>query len=121
MWSWTATRERLASVSVFVSSTPPLDISRYSFPAAKKALSIVEAGADSEVYGHGESLLRERLQRAEEARDAYSQENADLQAQLAEANAKIQELQAHITMIRQHTIGFILEQMEAAGPATSDV
>jgi RAS guanyl-releasing protein 3 len=44
-----------------------------------------------------------------------------LQAQLAEANAKIQELQAHITMIRQHTIGFILEQMEAAGPATSDV
>ena len=56
-----------------------------------------------------------------QARDAYSQENAELQAQLAEANAKIQELQAHITMIRQHTIGFILEQMSAAGPTTSDV
>lgn len=56
-----------------------------------------------------------------QARDAYSLENAELQARLAEANAKIQELQAHIAMIRQHTIGFILEQMNTAGPATSDV
>ena len=48
-------------------------------------------------------------------------ENAELQAQLAEAHAKIQELQAHIAMIRQHTFGFILEQMSTAGPTTSDV
>ena len=56
-----------------------------------------------------------------QARDAYRSENADLQARLAEANAKVQELQAHIAMIRQHTIGFILEQMNTAGPTSSDV
>ena len=92
---------------------------------------------EPELYGHGDSLLRECLQRAEEvridapvtvvhvsllqARDAYALENADLQAQLAEAKAKIQELQAYISMIRQHTIGFILEQMSTAGPSSSDV
>lgn len=56
-----------------------------------------------------------------QARDAYLTENAELQAQLAEAHAKIEELQAHISMIRQHTIGFILEQMSTAGPVSSDV
>ena len=105
-------------------------------PTAKKTDSVVEGGTDTELYLPADSLLRERLQRAEEvslsyglhqpifllqARDAYAQENAELQAQLAEANAKIQELQAHISMIRQHTIGFILEQMSTAGPTTSDV
>lgn len=47
-------------------------VSRYSSPAAKKALSMVEAGGESEVYGHGDSLLRERLQRAEEVSHGWS-------------------------------------------------
>lgn len=97
-----------------------VDCNKRKARKSKKTDSLVESG-ETELYGHGESLLRERLQRAEEARDAYSLENAELQARLAEANAKIQELQAHIAMIRQHTIGFILEQMNTAGPATSDV
>lgn len=63
-----------------------------------------------------ESSLKERLQRAEAARDALSVENRELQARLAEANAKVQQLQGHVAMIRQHTIGFILEQMNALNP-----
>lgn len=107
--------------------------------AAKKRDS--EAVAEhSELYCDDDTSLKERLQRAEEvrdysaalgncvqychcvqhtdaqARDALSAENAELQARLAEANAKIQELQAHIGMIRQHTIGFILEQMNTLNP-----
>ena len=35
--------------------------------SAKKTDSLVETG-ETELYGHGESLLRERLQRAEEVR-----------------------------------------------------
>lgn len=34
--------------------------------SAKKSDSLGETGAESEVYGHGDPLLRERLQRAEE-------------------------------------------------------
>ena len=56
-----------------------------------------------------------------QARDALSTENSELQARLAEAHAMIQEVQAHIAMIRQHNIGFILEQMNTMGPTSSDV
>lgn len=35
--------------------------------SAKKTDSLVESG-ETELYGHGDSLLRERLQRAEEVR-----------------------------------------------------
>jgi RAS guanyl-releasing protein 3 len=98
-----------------------VDCNRRKARKSKKRDSMLETGVESELYAHGDSLLKERLQRAEEARDAYALENGELQAQLAEANAKIQELQAHISMIRQHTIGFILEQMSTAGPTTSDV
>ena len=51
-----------------------------------------------------------------QARDALSAENTDLHAQLADANAKIQQLNGYIAMIRQHTIGFILEQMNTLTP-----
>lgn len=51
-----------------------------------------------------------------QARDALSAENTELHARLAEANAKIQELNGYIAMIRQHTIGFILEQMNTLQP-----
>lgn len=51
-----------------------------------------------------------------QARDALSAENRELHAKLAEANAKNQQLQAHIAQIRQHTIGFILEQMSTLNP-----
>lgn len=72
-----------------------------------------------ELYCDDDISLKERLQRAEEARDALSAENAELHAKLAEANAKIQQLQAHISQIRQHTIGFILEQMNTLNPQHS--
>lgn len=52
-----------------------------------------------------------------QARDALSAENAELLAKLAEANAKNHQLQSHIAMIRQHTIGFILEQMNTLNPS----
>ncbi len=51
-----------------------------------------------------------------QARDALSAENAELQAKLVEANAKIQQLQEHMGEIRRHTIGFILEQMNTLNP-----
>lgn len=63
-----------------------------------------------------ELSLKERLKRAEAARDALSAENAELHAKLAEANAKIQQLNGYIATIRQHTIGFILEQMNTLQP-----
>ena len=45
-----------------------------------------------------------------------SAENAELHAKIAEANAKIQQLNGYIATIRQHTIGFILEQMNTLQP-----
>ena len=46
-----------------------------------------------------------------QARDTLSAENADLCEQLREAKIKIHALQQHLEVIRSHTIGFILEQM----------
>ena len=46
-----------------------------------------------------------------QARDTLSAENADLREQLREAKIKIHTLQQHLEVIRGHTIGFILEQM----------
>ena len=67
MWLWTVTRESYERVSVcenYVTETSSLSLTD------KKSESLGEAGTepgtDSEVYGHGDSLLRERLQRAEE-------------------------------------------------------
>ena len=51
-----------------------------------------------------------------QARDALSAENSELLGKLAEANAKIQQLNGYIATIRQHTIGFILEQMNTLQP-----
>ena len=51
-----------------------------------------------------------------QARDALSAENAQLHARLSEANSRIQQLSAHVAMMRQHTIGFILEQMNTLSP-----
>lgn len=70
----------------------------------------------SDVYGDDDISVKERLARAEAARDALSAENSELLAKLAEANAKIHQLQSHIAVIRQHTIGFILEQMNTLNP-----
>ncbi|XP_064394333.1 RAS guanyl-releasing protein 2-A-like [Halichondria panicea] len=70
-----------------------------------------------ELYCDDDISLKERLQRAEVARDALSAENSELLAKLAEANAKIHQLQSHIAVIRQHTIGFILEQMNTLNPS----
>jgi len=46
-----------------------------------------------------------------QARDTLSAENAELHAQLEEVKVKIHALQQHLDVIRGHTIGFILEQM----------
>ena len=46
-----------------------------------------------------------------QARDTLSPENAKLREQLREAKVKIHALQQHVKVIRGHTIGFILEQM----------
>ena len=57
------TRERLGNVSVYL-STGSLT---FHPPLAKKSDSVGEGAEESEIYGHhGDSLLRERLQRAEE-------------------------------------------------------
>lgn len=53
----------------------------------------------------------ERLQRAEEARDALAAEVSEVKKENVELRAQILALQQHIGQIRQHTIGFILEQM----------
>ena len=45
-----------------------------------------------------------------------SAEKAELHAKIAEANAKIQQLNGYIATIRQHTIRFILEQMNTLQP-----
>ena len=62
------------------------------------------------LFDHFRSLYVHFLSYSQ-ARDALSAENAELLAKLAEANAKIQQLNGYIATIRQHTIGFILEQM----------
>ena len=46
-----------------------------------------------------------------QARDTLSADNAELREQLREAKVKIHALQQHLEVIRGHTIGFILEQM----------
>lgn len=46
---------------------PVAVITTLQLHSAKKTDSLVETG-ETELYGHGESLLRERLQRAEEVR-----------------------------------------------------
>ena len=48
-----------------------------------------------------------------QARDTLSAENAELHAQLEEAKVKIHTLLQHFDVIRGHTFGFILEQMNA--------
>lgn len=79
--------------------------------------SATTTAQSSELYCDDGMSLKERLARAETARDALSAENSELLAKLAEANAKIHQLQSHIAVIRQHTIGFILEQMNTLSPA----
>eukprot|EP00731_Ephydatia_muelleri_P022196 Em0014g787a len=75
----------------------------------------LDAGSDV-YYEDSTASLKERLERAEAARDALSAENAQLHARLSEANSRIQQLSAHVAMMRQHTIGFILEQMNTLSP-----
>lgn len=55
----------------------------------------------------------ERLLKAEESRDSLLVENASLSNQLDEADKKISILQEHLDVLRQHTVTFILEQMDA--------
>lgn len=94
-----------------------VDCSRRKEKKPKKSRSQNAVNPHSaELYCDDDISLKERLQRAEAARDALSVENAELQSRLAEANARIYQLQSHVAMIRQHTIGFILEQMNTLNP-----
>ena len=59
----------------------------------------------------GSLSLNEMLLVLFQARDTLSAGNAELHAHLEEARVKIHALQQHLDVIRGHTIGFILEQM----------
>lgn len=48
-----------------------------------------------------------------QARDSLLTENANLSSQLDEADKKINVLQDHLDLLRQHTVSFILEQMDS--------
>ena len=63
-----------------------------------------------------EKKLNTQTHTCTQARDALSAENNELVARLAEANAKIQQLTSHISSVRQHTITFILEQLNTLNP-----
>ncbi|KAH9488716.1 hypothetical protein Btru_059428 [Bulinus truncatus] len=67
---------------------------------------------DGEYYEE-QALLYERLIKAEEAREKLIEENARLRSKLDFANDQISLLKTHIGIIRQNTIAFILEQMDA--------
>ncbi|BFZ07017.1 hypothetical protein BsWGS_10056 [Bradybaena similaris] len=67
---------------------------------------------DGEYYEE-QALLYERLLKAEEAREKLTKENAHLRSRLELANDQISMLKSHIGVIRQNTIAFILEQMDA--------
>ncbi|XP_055956759.1 ras guanyl-releasing protein 3 isoform X1 [Patella vulgata] len=58
-------------------------------------------------------LLYDRWLKSEEAREQLIAENSQLRARLEVANDQILILKSHIGVIRQNTIAFILEQMDA--------
>ncbi|XP_019642508.1 PREDICTED: ras guanyl-releasing protein 3-like isoform X1 [Branchiostoma belcheri] len=68
---------------------------------------------DDEVFVEEDvGSLRERLRQSEEARAKLASENQTLQTELASAHDRIKLLQSHIGQIRQHTVSFILDQMD---------
>ncbi|GFR65011.1 Ras GTPase-activating protein-binding protein 2 [Elysia marginata] len=67
---------------------------------------------DGEYYEE-QALLYERLLKAEEAREKLIEENKHLRLKLDMASDQITLLKSHIGVIRQNTIAFILEQMDA--------
>lgn len=67
---------------------------------------------DGEYYEE-QALLYERLLKAEEAREKLAEENKHLRLKLDMASDQITLLKSHIGVIRQNTIAFILEQMDA--------
>ncbi|GFO32305.1 ras guanyl-releasing protein 3 [Plakobranchus ocellatus] len=67
---------------------------------------------DGEYYEE-QALLYERLLKAEEAREKLIEENKRLRLKLDMASDQITLLKSHIGVIRQNTIAFILEQMDA--------
>ena len=56
-----------------------------------------------------------------QARETLSAENDNLREQLREAKIKINALQQHLEVIRGHTIGFILEQMNTLHIETIEI
>ncbi|XP_031550693.1 ras guanyl-releasing protein 3-like isoform X2 [Actinia tenebrosa] len=79
---------------------------------------IKQPSVESLKLQNGESVsvpadFYERLLKAEESRDSLLVENANLSNQLDEADKKISILQEHLDVLRQQTVTFILEQMDA--------
>ncbi|XP_064622247.1 ras guanyl-releasing protein 3-like isoform X2 [Lineus longissimus] len=70
-----------------------------------------EASDAAEFYEDPNSLY-ERLVKAEEDRDKLHSENALLKCKLDVQGETINTLKSHIGLIRQHTITFILDQMD---------
>ncbi|KAK7104540.1 hypothetical protein V1264_019238 [Littorina saxatilis] len=82
--------------------------SSFRDPQGHREVTIV----DGEFYEE-QSLLYERLLKAEEAREKLMEENKRLRSRLDLASDQIVTLKTHIGVIRQNTIAFILEQMDA--------
>ena len=55
-----------------------------------------------------------------QARDILSAENVELHEQLQEPKVRVHALQQHLEVIRGHTIGFILEQMNTLRVETKE-
>ncbi|XP_041354197.1 ras guanyl-releasing protein 3-like isoform X2 [Gigantopelta aegis] len=58
-------------------------------------------------------MIYDRLVKSEETREKLMEENKKLRGRLEVANDQILTLKSHIGVIRQNTISFILEQMDA--------
>ncbi|XP_013386601.1 ras guanyl-releasing protein 3 isoform X2 [Lingula anatina] len=69
-------------------------------------------GINNEEFYEDPTSLYERLVEAEETRDKLLAENKSLKAKLENQSDQITTLKSHIGLIRQHTITFILDQMD---------
>ncbi|CAH1791529.1 unnamed protein product [Owenia fusiformis] len=67
--------------------------------------------ADTEFF-EDQHVVYDRMLKAEEERDKMIADKNQLQSKLNEANDQISTLKGHIGTIRQHTVTFILDQMD---------
>ncbi|XP_020893116.1 ras guanyl-releasing protein 3 isoform X2 [Exaiptasia diaphana] len=102
------------------SKSPPLNVNKTdTLKKIRNRMKFVKSSTvESIKLQNGETVnvpadFYDRLLKAEESRDALLMENANLSSQLDDADKKITLLQDHLDLLRQHTVSFILEQMDA--------